>query len=129
MKYQFINCDGDLICIGVPGLRVFFKIAEPDEYDDGFETVEELQKMYQTTLITQEMLDAGAKWLESQKSTRNQTMKRDILNVVSDLATDLMYYDRKEDDTLPVGSIEKAIEDGIITVDEIVAAFRAGIKD
>jgi len=47
-----------------------------------------------------------------------------ILNTVKDLVADLMYYGRKEDEDLPLGAIEKAIEDGIITEDEIIEQFR-----
>lgn len=48
-----------------------------------------------------------------------------ILDTVTDCVTGLLYYDRKEDDELPVGAIEDAIRDGVVTVDEIVAKFRA----
>ena len=47
-----------------------------------------------------------------------------IFVTVSDLVADLMYYDRKEDDQLPRGAIEEAIESGEITVDEIANHFR-----
>jgi len=54
----------------------------------------------------------------------DMTKKEIILNEVSDLVGNFMYYDRKEDDELPRGSIEEAIERGEITVDEICAKFR-----
>ena len=47
---------------------------------------------------------------------------------VSDLITDFLYYDRKEDDQLPRGMIEDAVKEGKITVDEIVDLFRAHIE-
>jgi hypothetical protein len=46
-----------------------------------------------------------------------------ILDTVSDLATHFLYYDRKEDDALPVGAIEQAVEAGEITVQEITSHF------
>ncbi len=49
-----------------------------------------------------------------------------ILRTVDDLAGMFLYYDRKEDESLPRGVIERAIEDGIITKDEIVAKFSEG---
>lgn len=52
-------------------------------------------------------------------------MKKIILDTVSDLVADFYYYDRKEDEELPRGAIEAAIERGEITVDEIVEHFRA----
>lgn len=51
-------------------------------------------------------------------------MKDKIINAIDDLVADFLYYDRKEDDDLPNGAIESAIERGEITVDEIVDHFR-----
>ena len=42
----------------------------------------------------------------------NQTIK----NIISDMVTDLLYYDRKEDDEVKVGDIEAAIKRGDFTV-------------
>ncbi len=47
-----------------------------------------------------------------------------ILAVVSDAVTDLMYYDRKEDEELPRGAIEEAVAAGEITYEEMVDKFR-----
>lgn len=55
-------------------------------------------------------------------------MKELILDSVSDLVLDWLYYLRKEDDELPVGAIEQAIEDGVITVDEILERFRLELE-
>lgn len=46
-----------------------------------------------------------------------------ILGKVSDLVACFLYYDRKDDEDLPRGEIEAAIEAGEITADEIVEAF------
>lgn len=54
-------------------------------------------------------------------------IRRRIIGLISDRVADLMYYDRKEDEGLPVGAIEQAIEDGVITIDEMVAAFRENL--
>ncbi len=50
-------------------------------------------------------------------------MKQEILNTVDDLVSSFLYYDRKEDEDLPLGKIEKAINDGTITEVEIVHQF------
>jgi len=50
-------------------------------------------------------------------------MKELILNNVADCASALMYYDRKEDEELPLGAIEKAIAEGVITKQEIIDTF------
>ena len=46
-----------------------------------------------------------------------------ILNIVSDLVADFVYYDRKEDEDLPRGSIEDAIKSGEITIEDIANKF------
>lgn len=51
-------------------------------------------------------------------------VKELILGTVSDLALDFLYYDRKEDEELPRGAIEQAIDDGELTVEDIVRQFR-----
>ena len=56
-------------------------------------------------------------------------MKERILGYVEDLVSDFLYYHRKEDEDLPVGAIEQAIDDGIITVDEIAQAFKDKIVE
>jgi len=54
-------------------------------------------------------------------------MKQLILDAITDLVSDFLYYDRKQDEDLPRGEIEKAIKSGTITVDEIVAQFKADL--
>ena len=57
-------------------------------------------------------------------------MNRDILDAtIDDLVTNLLYYDRKSDEELPVGAIEKAIADGLISTDEIAAIFKRHLED
>lgn len=56
----------------------------------------------------------------------NKTRKQRILDTASDAGLNFSYYDRKECEDLPVGAIDKAIEDGEVTVEEILAAFREG---
>lgn len=56
-------------------------------------------------------------------------VKQLILDIASDSAVAFIYYDRKECESLPIGAIEKAIADKIITVDEIVDRFRNELED
>jgi hypothetical protein len=49
--------------------------------------------------------------------------KEDILNCMEDLVADFLYYDRKEDEDLPVGVIQQAIKNGELTFDEVVERF------
>jgi hypothetical protein len=51
-------------------------------------------------------------------------MKETILATIGDLCADFLYYDRKEDEDLSADDLQEAIEDGIITIDEMVEEFR-----
>ena len=55
-------------------------------------------------------------------------MKTTIENTVEDLVSELLYYDRKEDEDLPIGAIETAIDNGEITQKDIVSKFRECLK-
>ena len=59
----------------------------------------------------------------------NEDLKDNILGTVDDLVSDFLYYDRKEDEYLPRGAIQCAIEDGVVSVDEIVGRFRKGLEE
>ena len=50
-------------------------------------------------------------------------MKHKINNLISDMVADLLYYDRKEDEDLPVGKIEELIESNKITMHYICTTF------
>lgn len=60
-------------------------------------------------------------------STENKR-RQHIMDTVSDLVANFMYYDRKEDSDLPLGAIEEAVAGGQITLDEIVAHFRSVLQ-
>ena len=57
------------------------------------------------------------------------TTKENILLTIDDLCTDFLYYDRKEDESLPRGAIQKAVEDGEITVTEMAAEFERLLRN
>lgn len=48
-----------------------------------------------------------------------------ILDTINDLVADFLYYDRKEDEELPVGAIDKAVATDVISIGEIVDKFRS----
>jgi len=52
-----------------------------------------------------------------------ETRRERIMATVTDCVTDLLFYDRKEDEELGVGQIEEAVQAGEITKKEIVAEF------
>jgi len=58
----------------------------------------------------------------------NEETREKILNCVHDLVSDFMYYDRKEDEELPRGSIEQAVKDKVISVDYIISEFEKELK-
>lgn len=55
-------------------------------------------------------------------------MKQTILNTISDLASDFLYYNRKEDEDLSMEDLKNAVDNGVITVDEMVAEFRKHLE-
>jgi hypothetical protein len=55
---------------------------------------------------------------------QQEHIKNHITGVVIDLVSNFLYYNRKEDEDLPVGAIEKAIKDNIVSVKEIVDLFQ-----
>lgn len=54
--------------------------------------------------------------------------KETVLTAISDLVSDFLYYDRKEDEDLTMGAIEALVEKGELTVDEMVARFREELE-
>ena len=56
------------------------------------------------------------------------TRRQRILAVVSDAISDILYYDRKEDDELGVDGIPEAVKAGEITVEEMAEAFTLELR-
>jgi len=46
-----------------------------------------------------------------------------IINILRDSISDLLYYDRKEDEDLPRGGIEEAVRNGEITVENMITIW------
>lgn len=57
-----------------------------------------------------------------------KTRREIILAVVADLVGELMYYGRKESESLPYGAIESAVAAGEISVDEMIAHFATELR-
>ena len=55
-------------------------------------------------------------------------MHDQVYNTIKDLVSDFLYYDRKEDDLLPVGRIEELIKTKQLSVDYIVNKFREQLE-
>lgn len=62
------------------------------------------------------------------KPWAERTRKEKVLCHVETLSAKFLYYDRKEDDDLPPGAIEKMVASGEVTIDEIVAEFRKHLE-
>jgi hypothetical protein len=65
---------------------------------------------------------------EEQEGKRNE-MKQTILDTISDLCSDFLYYDRKEDEDLTMEQLNEAVKNGEITIDEMVAEFRKHLEN
>ena len=55
--------------------------------------------------------------------------KEIILSAVDDLVAEFLWYDRKEDEDLPRGTIQDAIAAGEVTIAEITAQFHASLLE
>ena len=58
-------------------------------------------------------------------SQREDDMRTIILGTVNDLVDSFLYYDREDDEDLPLDAIKNAIVNKEISVDEITTYFRA----
>ncbi len=58
-----------------------------------------------------------------------KTRKELIADTIADAVGKFVYYDRKEDEDLPRGVIEAAIESGEVTVAWIIAEFSHHLRD
>lgn len=52
-----------------------------------------------------------------------KTRRKIILDTVEDLVGSLLWYDRKEDEDLPRGAIEEALEASELTIDDMIEVF------
>lgn len=55
--------------------------------------------------------------------------KEAVLGRVQDLVSDLLWYDRKEDEELPRDAIEQMVKRGELTVEEMVSAFEEALRE
>lgn len=55
-------------------------------------------------------------------------MKKLILATISDLCSNFLYYDRKDDEDLTMEQLNEAVASGEITIDEMVDAFRRHLE-
>ena len=57
------------------------------------------------------------------------TTKKLIINAISDLCINFLFYDRKEDEELTMDVLNKAVSEGVITIDDMVLEFRTNLED
>jgi hypothetical protein len=50
--------------------------------------------------------------------------KNHILDLIEDMTSNFLYYDRKDDEDCPRGEIEKLVKSGDITIDEMTIKFK-----
>lgn len=67
-------------------------------------------------------------YLQTKARARAKERRQHIEVAAKDLIGSFMYYDRKEDDDLPRGAIEEAIDAGDITIEEILWIFETGLR-
>ncbi len=54
--------------------------------------------------------------------------KEQILGHITDLVANFLYYDRKEDEEMPDGFIESALENNLITIEDMVQKFETELR-
>ena len=54
---------------------------------------------------------------------------KELTPYLEDMVLDFLVYDRKEDEDLQMGDIEKSICDGKLTIDEIVLKIKDILKE
>lgn len=62
------------------------------------------------------------------ESERKEQLRGLLEGNVQDLVGDLLYYDRKRDEDLPLEDLEEMLDKGWVTVDELVEWFRAALE-
>jgi predicted DNA-binding ArsR family transcriptional regulator len=63
------------------------------------------------------------------KQPKEINMDKNLENTLSDMISNLLYYDRKEDDELPIGKIEKMVRDGNTSFNEIMEVIGQELKE
>jgi hypothetical protein len=63
------------------------------------------------------------------KQPKEIDMDKNLENTLSDMISCLLYYDRKEDDELPIGEIEKMVRDGETSFNEIMEVIGRELKE
>lgn len=61
--------------------------------------------------------------------TEEQRIKNCIIGNIKDLVSSLCYYDRKDDEDLDRDMFEAAINNKVITLDEIIEIFSTELKE
>ncbi len=55
-------------------------------------------------------------------------MDEELKNTLLDMVADLLFYDRKEDDLLPIGAIEEMVDFGKVSVEDMVYLFETELR-
>jgi len=99
---------------------------------EGSLEVQELVKKVKDVGKTKELM-TPEEWDEFCKkrniNINSKIMIENIENTIEDLVSDFLYYDRKEDEDLPRGAIQKAVKDGLITKEQIIKKFAESLNE
>ena len=58
-----------------------------------------------------------------------KTRRQHIIDRLTDGIANLMYYDRKEDEDLPMGAIEEAVREREITFEEMITIWSDELRE
>jgi hypothetical protein len=66
---------------------------------------------------------------EALSASELEQSKQEVFATIDTLVSNFLYYDRKEDDDLPIGRIQRLVKEGVLTIDEMVDEFRDHLRD
>jgi hypothetical protein len=110
------------LAAGTPGARLQYIIAAlakwfPEAYNEFSSEPPEVQLL---AALAKVMTPPATRASQDEVSS---DLRQTILDTVHDLVSNFAYYDRKGDENLSSDTLQKAVVQGVITVDEIVAFF------
>lgn len=100
------------------------KEVSAEQYDAMVDLIEEVKATFPSADTSSLQF-----WLRKTKVINpNEALRESVIDIVSDAMSNLLYYDRQEDEEFPVGKIEELIKEGVISVDEILEVVRKNLE-
>lgn len=115
------------------GFNFIIDVLDIKTYDDSkwSKLITQIEEVKSKQIITEpqvneiEVVDAEiVSGNNEEVNVEENSIKQIILNTISDLCSDFLYYDRKNDEDLSIEKLNEAVVNGFITIDEMIDEFR-----